>query len=30
MNGVQKGHNIYIPKCFMAVKNCINNFVPYY
>ena len=23
------GINIYIPKCFMAVKNCINIFVLY-
>ena len=23
----RKGVNIYIPKYFMAVRNCINNFV---
>ena len=25
----RKGINIYIPKYFMAVRNCINNFVLY-
>ena len=24
----RKGINIYIPKYFMAVRNCINIFVP--
>ena len=25
----RKSRNVYIPKYFMAVRNCINNFVLY-